>query len=97
MTDAAVTVRREAEHDRFVALVDREQAGFAAYRLRAGIVELTHTEVDDAYEGHGVGSALARAALDDIRREGDRRVVASCPFIAEWIQRHPDYEDLLAR
>ena len=88
------TVRNQ-ERDRYEAFVGDELAGFAEYRLRDGIIEFTHTEVDDAFEGHGVGSTLARDALDDVRRDGSRRVVASCPFIKEWIEHHPDYEDLL--
>jgi predicted GNAT family acetyltransferase len=54
----------------------------------------THTQIDDAYEGHGIGSTLARGALDDVRRRGGS-VVAQCPFIASYIDRHPEYADLL--
>jgi hypothetical protein len=43
----------------------------------------------------GVGSRLAKGALDDVRRRG-LKVVARCPFIAAWLKRHPDYADLLA-
>ena len=53
----------------------------------------THTSVDPDYEGHGVGSALARAALDDVRAHGIS-IVARCPFIAGYIDRHPEYADL---
>ncbi len=69
-------------------------AGVAAYRLAGTTVTFTHTEVDDAYEGQGAGSRLAREALDDSRARG-RRVLARCPFISSWIERHPDYADLL--
>lgn len=68
--------------------------GVAGYRLDGDVVTFTHTEVADAYEGQGAGSQLAREALDDSRDRG-RQVVARCPFIAGWIQRHPDYADLL--
>ena len=54
----------------------------------------THTEVFDAYEGKGVGSALARGALDDVRARGGR-LVALCPFIAAYLERHPEYADLV--
>ena len=54
-----------------------------------------HTVVDDKYEGEGVGSTLARGALDDVRRDGELEVVVECPFIKEWISRHSDYEHLL--
>ena len=52
-----------------------------------------HTEVDDAFEGQGVGSLLVRQALDSVRGEG-LRVVAQCPFVKAWIERHPEYADL---
>ena len=69
--------------------------GVAAYHLRDGAIVFTHTEVSDDYEGQGAGSQLAREALDDVRRRG-LGVVALCPFIAGWIERHPDYADLVA-
>jgi predicted GNAT family acetyltransferase len=59
-------------------------------------VIFTHTQVEDAYEGHGVGSALARFALDDVRASGTRKVLPLCPFIKGWIEKHPDYADLVA-
>jgi predicted GNAT family acetyltransferase len=93
MTD--VSVVQNPDRDRYEAFLGEELAGFAVYRLREGIIEFVHTEVDDAFEGHGVGSALARSALDDVRRDGTRKVVATCPFIKEWIERHDDYTDLL--
>ncbi|ASW54584.1 GNAT family N-acetyltransferase [Plantactinospora sp. KBS50] len=80
---------------RFEILVDDSPAGFAAYDQRPGVTVFTHTEVDPAYEGRGVGSALARGALDQVRERGER-VVARCPFIASFIERHPEYRDLLA-
>jgi predicted GNAT family acetyltransferase len=90
-----VTVSLDPDRHRYEAHLGDELAGVAVFSLRDGIIEFQHTEVDDAFEGHGVGSALARGALDDVRREGTRTVVATCPFIAEWIERHPDYTDLL--
>jgi uncharacterized protein len=68
--------------------------GIAAYRLTGDTVVFTHTEVADAYEGQGAGSQLAREALDDSRSR-NLRVVARCPFISGWIERHPEYADLL--
>jgi predicted GNAT family acetyltransferase len=84
-----------AEQQRYEARVDGELAGFAEYRVRGDRVVFTHTEVDDAYEGQGVGSALARSALDDVRATG-RNAVPLCPFIRDWIDKHPDYADLVA-
>ena len=90
-----VSVVQNPDRDRYEAFLGDELAGFAVYRLREGVIEFVHTEVDDAFEGHGVGGALARGALDDVRRDGTRKVVATCPFIKQWIERHDDYTDLL--
>ncbi|MDQ2758196.1 MAG: N-acetyltransferase [Actinomycetota bacterium] len=89
-----VTVNDAPAAHRYEALTEGSVAGFAAYRLSDGVVTFTHTEVDPALEGHGVGTVLARAALDDARSRG-LAVVPLCPFIASWIERHPDYADLL--
>ncbi len=80
---------------RYEIHVDGRLAGFVEYRNRPGRIVFTHTEVDAEYEGKGVGSALARGALDDVRARG-LAVVPGCPFIKGWISRHPGYEDLVA-
>lgn len=87
------TKKNESEN-RYEAWLDGELAGAAYYDLDDKRVVFTHTEVEDRFEGHGVGSALARFALDDVRAEGSRRVVPRCPFIKGWIDKHPDYADL---
>lgn len=70
--------------------------GFADYQeLPDGIVELPHTVVEPAYEGRGIGSALIRAVLNDIRRDG-HRVLATCRFVAGYLDRHPEYAELRA-
>ena len=94
MGDADIIVRDNAQEHRYEILVDGDLAGFGAYRDDAGLRVFTHTKIDDDYEGQGVGSALAKGALDDTRRRG-LAVVARCPFIAAYIQRHPEYSDLL--
>lgn len=80
---------------RFEAHVDGELAGFAAYQAATDLIMFTHTKVFDAYEGQGVGSALARGALDAVRADGTRKVLPRCPFIRGWIEEHPDYQDLV--
>ncbi len=90
----AAKVNDEPDRLRFVARVEGRQAGVAAYELGDGVITFTHTVVGDDFEGQGVGSALARTALDTARERG-LAVVPRCPFIAGWIQRHPDYAELV--
>jgi uncharacterized protein len=93
MTDVRVTDR--PDRSRFEAHVDGELAGFAAYVAADDLIMFTHTDVFDAFEGRGVGSALARGALDAVRADGTRKVLPRCPFIRGWIEKHPDYQDLV--
>ena len=85
----AATVTDNREKSRFEIRVDGRLAGFAEYRLRQYRVTFTHTEVDDDHEGEGLGSTLARAALDAAAEAG-LAVHPACPFMAEYIRRHPD-------
>lgn len=90
-----LTVRDNPDEDRFEAVDENGVvAGFAAYRRDREKVTFTHTVVDDAFEGRGVGSTLVGAALDAVRGEGVR-VVPRCPFVASYIDSHPEYADLV--
>ncbi|SNT65585.1 hypothetical protein SAMN05421812_12434 [Asanoa hainanensis] len=88
-------VRDNPDKHRFELTADGELAGFSAYRLREGAITFTHTEIEPRFEGKGLGSKLARAVLDSARERG-LRVYAQCPFIAGYIDKHPEYQDLLA-
>jgi predicted GNAT family acetyltransferase len=83
------------ELTRYEARVDGETAGYILYRPRDGLLTMVHAEVDSKWEGRGVGSALARGALDDVRARG-LKLRPLCPFVASYIERHPEYEDLVA-
>jgi predicted GNAT family acetyltransferase/glutaredoxin len=83
------------EASRYELRLGGRLVGLAAYHRRNGRIAFTHTEVDDACEGQGFGSRLAEAALQDARRQG-LEVVPLCPFIAQYIHRHPEYEPLVA-
>lgn len=89
------TVQHVAERSRFEVRSGERPAGFVAYRSRPGVITFTHTEIEHAFEGRGVGSTLVRAALDDARRR-HLAVVPACPFVRAYIERHPDYADLVA-
>ena len=95
MSDVVVT--DNPEQNRYEARVDGTLAGVSEYHLTKSSIVFTHTEVLDAFEGHGVGGALARAALDDVRAKGERDVVPVCPFIHGFIDDHPEYADLVRR
>jgi predicted GNAT family acetyltransferase len=94
MDDTTLSVRNDTAGERYVATLDGDDAGFAAYRISGDVVTFTHTEVDERFEGRGVGSRLARAALDDVREQG-KRVRPLCPFIARFIREHDEYADLV--
>jgi predicted GNAT family acetyltransferase len=94
MADPQIEVRDQPARQRYEVFVDGEPAGFTAYRLDPGRVTFLHTEIADRFEGHGVGSALARFVLDDARRRG-LLVTPVCPFIAGYIEQHPEYLDLV--
>jgi predicted GNAT family acetyltransferase len=88
-------VTRNDERRRYeIRTAEGRLAGFAEYVASDGAVEFTHTVVRDEFEGQGVGSKLARAALDEVRAQG-LRAVPTCPFIKSWIEKHPDYADLV--
>lgn len=79
--------------NRFEAYLDGETA-FAEYVLHNGAMVLPHTVVPPAFEGKGVGSALAKAALGYAREHG-LKVKPSCPFMAGYIAKHPEWQDLV--
>jgi len=83
----------KAEHE-FELVVDGHRA-VAAYQMEGDTIVFTHTIVPRAIEGRGVASKLIRAALDSARDRG-LKVVPQCPFVAAYIKRHPDTQDLLA-
>ena len=86
--------RENTGENRFELWQGDSLAGHADYRRSGKTVTMTHTEVGPQFEGKGVGSKLARQALDAVRNDG-HTVVPRCSFIAAWIERHPDYQDLV--
>jgi hypothetical protein len=89
------TVHDVPEADRYEIRDGDRLLGLAAYERRGDRVVFTHTEVDPQAEGSGLGGKLVRAALDDVRGHGGR-VVPQCSFVRGWIERHPEYGDLVA-
>ena len=94
MVIMAVEVHDNPDEHRYEAVVDGELAAFTAYRTQPGLIAFVHTEVKDAFEGHGVGSILIREALDDARRRGFE-VLPFGPFVNSFIAEHHEFVDLV--
>jgi predicted GNAT family acetyltransferase len=91
------TVTDVPERERFEARDETgATAGLVTYQLTGNIIVYTHTEVAPEFEGQGVGSTLARAVMDDARAK-QRTVVPVCPFLSEWLGKHPEYDGIVAR
>ena len=93
---STIEITDNSAENRFEAHVDGELAGFAQYRFRGDAIVFPHTEVATAFEGQGIGGAIARYALDAVRADEGLRVVPLCPFIRAWIEKHPEYASLVA-
>jgi predicted GNAT family acetyltransferase len=87
-------VRDNQEQERYEIVADGQVAGILTYRLRDGAVSFQHTEVENAYSGEGFASTLVRNALDRSSAKG-LRVLPYCPYVRWWIEKHPDYIDLV--
>lgn len=82
------------DHHRYEIRVDGELAGFVQYRRRPDLIAFIHTEVDQRFEGQGLGSKLVAGALDAAREAGVA-VLPFCPFVNGYIERHPEYASLV--
>lgn len=91
----ATEIVHEPDAARYVLRLDGEVVGVAEYRDRGDALVFHHTEVDATRRGHGLGAVLVQGALDDVRARG-RRVVPTCWYVAEFVEGHPAYADLLA-
>ncbi len=85
-----LVVRDNQNESQYEVTADGEPAGVLQYRLRDDRVVFTHAEVDPRFEGQGVGSALAKQALDDVVGRG-KLITPRCPFIVRYLHRHREY------
>jgi len=90
VSSAQIALADNAAGERYEIRVDGELAGFLTYRLRSGSIEMEHTEIDEEFEGRGLGSRLIAFALDDARDRG-LAVLPFCPFVNDYIRRHGQY------
>jgi predicted GNAT family acetyltransferase len=93
--DRSLGVSDNVARSRYELHRGEKVVGFMAYRAEPGTLVLTHTEIDPALEGQGLGSQLVAEALEDIRSRG-LAVVPLCPFVGWYLRRHPEYGDLVA-
>lgn len=86
-------ITNNERESRFETTVDGSLA-VAAYELQPGKLVLTHTSVPRELSGRGIANHLAKKALEHARAN-NLRVVPQCTFMAGFIERHPEYQDLV--
>ncbi len=95
MTDEPIVTDHPELH-RYEIALGGDRVGLLTYRVSEDVIAMLHTEIDPAHGGRGLGTALARGALDAARSRG-LSVRPLCPFVAEVVRRDPDaYADLIA-
>jgi uncharacterized protein len=88
-----LNIFNDKQHLQFKVQLEGETASLE-YRLHDGMIILMHTEVPERFGGHGIGSALAQFGLD-FARQNHMPVKVYCPFVAAYIKRHPEYQDIV--
>lgn len=89
-----ITLADNPDRHRFELRLGQEVAAFAEYNALKGALLFTHTEVQPAHEGKGLGGKLVKYALEEVRRR-NLHAIPSCPFVAGYIRKHPEYLDLV--
>jgi predicted GNAT family acetyltransferase len=95
-TPLMTTVRDNPAELRYELLLGGQMIGEIRYRIEGDAVALVHTEIDPGYDGQGLGTRLIEEALLDLRARG-RPVIPICPFVRRYIDRHPEFADLVAK
>ncbi|WP_294570860.1 GNAT family N-acetyltransferase, partial [uncultured Arthrobacter sp.] len=93
-TKGQLTVTDTPEKSRYIAYLDGTPVGLAAYRLADGVIEYTHTIVDEEFEGRGIATDMIHSAMADAR-ERNLKVVAGCSFVEHFLAENPQYSDLV--
>ena len=89
-----VKFRENEAKQQYEVYVNGQLVGHAQYRPLPEARLLPHTELDEQYEGQGLGSRLVQFALDDLRERG-LNAVPTCPFVTSYIRKHPEYLGLV--
>lgn len=90
---AEVQTLRDDDRSRYEGRLDGELVTVLAFVRRDDVLDLTHTSTEPAFRNRGLAGAVTRAALDDVRRRGEK-VHPSCPFAVTFLDDHPEYADL---
>lgn len=87
-------VTHDTTAERYLITVDGRDAGYADYIQGDGVRDFHHTVIDPEFRGQGLSKLLIQAALDDTRAAGDK-VRPLCSAVAGFIEKHPEYRDLV--
>ncbi len=88
-------MRHDAEAQRYEYVHDDERLAVLEYRDEGGVLVMHHTYTEPRHRGHGYAARLVEFALDDVRARG-KHVIPQCWFVAEFVDAHPEYRDLIA-
>jgi predicted GNAT family acetyltransferase len=93
-TESELTIVNNRAANRYEAALGGRPAGYSTYEEEPGRVTFVHTVVRPAFEGRGVGSRLAKFAIDDVRSRG-LRITPVCPFVRAYLRRHHEYDSIV--
>lgn len=93
----STTVTHDPARSRYVLTIDGEERGELNYIATESTIDIPHTVVDPALRGSGLGAKLVKESLDDIRDTTTLRVIPTCPFVAKWLLKNPEYRELTRR
>lgn len=89
-----LTIADNPKHNRYEAMLGRRPAAYSSYELEPGRIVFMHTVVRPQFEGRGVGSRLAKFAVDDARARG-LRITPVCPFVRAYLKRHRENDSIV--
>jgi uncharacterized protein len=93
---ADVVIENQPDASRYALLIDGEVISVADYRLQDGLISFPHTFTRPTHRGQGWAEKLVDFAIADVEREGGRKVVPMCWYVAQWFDAHPEKSGLLA-
>ena len=93
----SVEVRHDEAQNQYTILDGDRPVGFAAYEITGNEIAFTHTEVDPTEQGKGLAAVLVQHALDDVAANTELRVVPACSYVAMFVKKNAQYEELTRR